>query len=168
VTRDKEADMAEAMPVDNRSKIILGVDDNQENLMLLRLILETRGYSFVGAASGHECLAAVARVQPKLILLDIKMPDLDGFETCRRLRSQAEWRSIPVAFLTACKTREDVRMGVAAGGNDFIVKPFDRDRLIARVLHWVGRKVTTSAAAAPTLLPAASPGAILSLGATVN
>ena len=82
------------------------------------------------------------RVDPKVILLDIQMPEMDGFETCRRLRGMFLLKTVPVAFLTARKSSEDVREGLAAGGNDFIVKPFDPEKLLARVDHWMGRRIT--------------------------
>ena len=69
------------------------------------------------------------------------MPDMDGFEVCRRLRAVPEGRVIPVAFLTALKTRDDVRAGIAAGGNDFILKPIDRAKLLERVSVWSNRRI---------------------------
>jgi CheY-like chemotaxis protein len=125
----------------NRSKIVYGVDDNAANLTFLESTLTDAGYTFVGFSGGLDCLSAIFRVPPKLILLDIQMPVIDGFETCRRLRALPEGRAIPVAFLTGLKTREYVRAGVMAGGNDFIIKPFDRDKLIERVQMWTSRRI---------------------------
>jgi DNA-binding response OmpR family regulator len=123
------------------SKVVLGVDDAPENLFLLQAALKHAGYSFIGAKSGRECLALVSRVIPRLILLDIEMPDLDGFETCRKLRENTELRHVPIAFLTARKSPADVTAGIGAGGNDFIVKPFDNAKLLERVRHWTSRSV---------------------------
>jgi CheY-like chemotaxis protein len=125
-----------------RSKIILAVDDVQENIVMLRGIIELYGYSFLSAASGPECLTLVTRVVPRLILLDVQMPVMSGFETCRRLRENPALRNVPIVFLTASKTTEDVRAGIRAGGNDFIVKPFDPQKLLSRVDHWIGRRLT--------------------------
>jgi CheY-like chemotaxis protein len=125
----------------NRSKIIFGVDDNATNLAFLQATLTSAGYIFVGFSGGLPCLSAVFRAPPRLILLDIQMPGIDGFEVCRRLRLVPEGRAIPVAFLTGLKTREDVRAGIAAGGNDFIIKPIDRTRLLERVQHWSNRRI---------------------------
>jgi two-component system, OmpR family, response regulator len=125
-----------------KGKTVIGVDDQVENLMILEGLIETRGYSFFGASSGAECLSLAMRVDPKLILLDVQMPEMDGFETCRRLRGMYLIKTVPVAFLTARKSPEDVRIGLAAGGNDFIVKPFDPEKLLARVDHWMGRRIS--------------------------
>src|ERR1700737_4999177 len=102
---------------DNRSRIILGVDDVPENLFLLKRIIERGGFLFMSAASGTECLEVTGRLVPRLILLDIEMPEMDGFETCRKLRQNPQLRNVPVAYLTARKTSEDVKAGLAAGGN---------------------------------------------------
>jgi two-component system, OmpR family, response regulator len=124
-----------------KGKTVLGVDDQPENLVLLEALVEAHGYSFFGASSGAECLSLAMRVDPKVILLDVQMPQMDGFETCRRLRGMFLLKTVPVAFLTARKSPEDVRTGLAAGGNDFIVKPFDAEKLLARVDYWMGRRV---------------------------
>jgi two-component system OmpR family response regulator len=125
----------------NRSRVIMGVDDSPEDRAFLNMTLMAAGYSFVGAASGEQCLALIHRASPKLILLDVEMPYLNGFETCQRLRTIREARSIPIAFLTARNSGDDVRHGLAAGGNDFIVKPFKRDKLLERVHHWMMTRV---------------------------
>lgn len=119
-----------------RNKIILGVDDQPENIAILKAVLESAGYAFLEASSGPDCLSLAARSSPRLILLDIQMPGMDGFETCRRLRSDWRLKSVPVAFLTGRRSAEDVRAGIEAGGNDFITKPFDHERLLSRVDHW--------------------------------
>jgi CheY-like chemotaxis protein len=126
---------------DTKSKIIIGVDDLAENLLFLKANLKPAGYTFIGAASGAECLDLVHRVKPSLILLDIQMPTMDGIETCRRLRETTNMRNTPIVFLTAMKTQGDLSAGVAAGGNDFIIKPFDQKHLLERVRHWAGRQV---------------------------
>jgi two-component system OmpR family response regulator len=123
------------------SKIVVGVDDAAENLLLLQAAVKAGGYTFMGARSGTECLSLVGKMAPRLILLDIEMPDPDGFETCRRLRLIRQLSRVPIAFLTARKTPEDVKRGIALGGNDFIVKPFDPVKLLDRIRHWTGRTV---------------------------
>jgi two-component system, OmpR family, response regulator len=128
-------------PPASKSKIIVGVDDTAESLTLLGHAVNDAGYTFVGAASGQEGLGLLARIEPRFILLDIQMPDMDGFETCRRIRADSRLTQVPVAFLTARKTTADVRAGMAAGGNDFIAKPFDPAKLCERIHYWVARRV---------------------------
>ena len=125
----------------NTGKLVLGVDDAPENLLILKAVLGAAGYAFVGVSNGPECIALVLRGAPKLILLDIQMPEMDGFAVCRKLRTVPAGKHVPVAFLTARKTAQDVTEGLAAGGNDFILKPFDRTKLIERVHHWAQRQV---------------------------
>jgi CheY-like chemotaxis protein len=128
------------------SKIVLGVDDAPESLLFLRAVVKSGGYTFFAGTNGAECLTLIHRLIPRLILLDIQMPDLDGFETCRRLRANPTLRQIPIVFLTALKSATDVTTGLAAGGNDFIIKPFDPAKLLERVRHWSGRSVGSPAA----------------------
>ena len=124
-----------------RSKIVMAVDDAPETLSMLKALVSAAGYSFMGARTGKECLDLVTRAVPRLILLDVRMPDMDGFETCRRLRALFTIKQVPIAFLTTTKTAEDVRNGLNVGGNDFIIKPFDAEKLLLRVQHWTARRV---------------------------
>ena len=123
---------------------MLAADDQPENILMLESLIESQGFTFFGVGSGAECLSLAPRISPRLILLDIQMPELDGFETCRRLRAIYALKDVPVAFLTARKSAADVQAGIKAGGNDFIVKPFDPDKLLARVTHWTARRAPTS------------------------
>jgi two-component system, OmpR family, response regulator len=118
------------------TKVVIGVDDAPQNLAMLEAAVRAGGYTFLGAASGAECLSLLTRIVPRLILLDVEMPELDGFETCRRIRMNPHLRAVPVAFLTARRTADDVKQGIAVGGNDFIIKPFDVVKLLGRVRHW--------------------------------
>jgi CheY-like chemotaxis protein len=120
-------------------KVVIGVDDVRANLILVQNYLQEAGFNFIGVQSGADCLAVVGRVIPKLILLDIEMPQLDGIETCRRLRQMIELRHVPIAFVTSRKSPETVKAAIAAGGNDFIVKPFEKIELLRRVKHWTSR-----------------------------
>src|SRR5215472_4650971 len=135
------------MSTDLRSKLILAIDDSPEDLALLNATVMGAGYTFVGAGSGEDALSLLHRCTPRLILLDIQMPGLDGIETCRRLRENPQLRSVPIAFLSARKTRGDVQEGLAAGGNDFIVKPINRDALLQRVHHWTNHRIAVPRAA---------------------
>lgn len=137
--------MIDAELAARRSKIILGVDDQPDNIMILESLIEAQGFTFFGVNSGAECLSLAQRINPRLILLDIQMPEMDGIETCRRLRRIPHFAATPVAFLTARKSVDDVRSGIAAGGNDFILKPIDPEKLLARVAHWTSRRVNAAA-----------------------
>jgi CheY-like chemotaxis protein len=131
-------------PLNHKSRIVVAVDDQPENLMLLRAIVEHHGDTFFGATSGPEGISLATRTSPRLILLDVQMPGMDGFETCRRMRQLWALRQTPIAFLTACKTGQDVQEGIRAGGNDFLMKPFDPDKLLARIDHWTSRRLAVA------------------------
>jgi DNA-binding response OmpR family regulator len=128
-------------PSHNKSKIIVAIEDDAEILALIAKVVGSAGYTFFGASGGEEAFTLLERVTPRLILLDVQMPGADGFAVCRRLRNLPRLRQVPIAFLTARKTTEDVRAGMAAGGNDFIIKPFEPEKLLARIHHWTTRQI---------------------------
>ena len=112
---------------------VLIVDDQPLNIDLLEQELEAAGYRTVAASNGEQALACAAEHVPELILLDVMMPGLDGYETCRRLKASEATRSIPVIFLTALKeTFEKVR-AFELGAVDYVTKPFESEELLARV-----------------------------------
>lgn len=123
---------AERMP-----KLVMSVDDSPEILDILKAIITHHGYRFVGARNGDRCLRMIEQETPDLVLLDVELPDMDGFEVCRQIRAKPDGDSVPVAFVTVCRSESDVRAAIEAGGNDFIAKPFDAKTLIARVTRWV-------------------------------
>jgi DNA-binding NtrC family response regulator len=111
---------------------VLIVDDEPLNVDLLEQELGAAGYATLSAASGEEALATAAKVQPDLILLDVMMRGIDGYETCRRLKADETTRAIPVIFLTAlADTFEKVR-AFGAGAVDYVTKPFETEELLAR------------------------------------
>ncbi len=118
---------------------VLVVDDLPENLDLMRLTLESVGCQVMVATSGERALETVRRRVPELILLDVTMPSMDGFEVCRRLRQDEATRTIPVIFLTARDAADDIVEGFRAGGVDYIVKPFRKEEVLARVRTQVER-----------------------------
>lgn len=132
---------SDAAKLENRSKILIAVDDDPENLTVIKRIAEFVGYTFFGVSTGEECVSLAMRMAPRLILLDVQMPGMNGYETCRLLRNNASLADIPIAFLTARKTPEDVKKGMSAGGNDFIIRPFDVVKLRERIHYWVNRRV---------------------------
>ncbi|MBE3069406.1 MAG: response regulator [Planctomycetes bacterium] len=112
---------------------ILVVDDYPANVKLLERNLRAAGYETVVAYDGEEALAKVESDKPDLILLDIMLPKIDGFEVCHRLRADEATAVIPIIMVTALKETEDRIRGLEAGADDFISKPFDRGELLARV-----------------------------------
>ena len=114
------------------SLTILTVDDEPVNLRLLDAVLAPRGHRILGATSGHECLEVLARHDVDLVLLDVVMPGLDGFEVCRRIRADARTAYLPVVMLTASDAQQRVE-ALEAGADDFVRKPFDQSELLARV-----------------------------------
>lgn len=112
---------------------ILIVDDKPENLLLLKQILTGRGYAVRTVASGAEALEAAGLQVPDLILLDILMPIMDGYEVCRRLKANDRTRDIPVLFLSALDETEDKIKAFSAGGVDYITKPFQIEEVMARI-----------------------------------
>lgn len=115
-----------------RGKILV-VDDTEPNLRLLRALLTGAGYDVITSNSGSDGLAAAARENPDLVLLDIMMPDLTGFDVCQRLRATAESRQIPIVFLTALHEMEDHMRAVDVGGDDVLTKPINKLELLLRV-----------------------------------
>lgn len=113
--------------------LILIVDDNESNRMLLAAKMEVDGYETIFASNGLEGVSKALSQHPDLILLDVMMPQLDGFETCRRLKSKDETRYIPVIMLTAKGELEDKLMGLEVGAEDYIVKPYSLIEISARV-----------------------------------
>jgi DNA-binding response OmpR family regulator len=112
---------------------VLVVDDTEPNLKLLRALLKGAGYEVVTAANGTDGLATAAQENPDLILLDIMMPDLTGFEVCQRLRAAPETSQIPIIFLTALHEMEDHMKAVDVGGDDVLTKPINKLELLIRV-----------------------------------
>lgn len=112
---------------------VLIVDDNKANLDLLRDILMPLGHSIFFATSGQRALTLAAQVFPDLILLDVMMPELDGFTTCKLLKTEPQLSDIPVIFVTAKTDVEDLIKGFEAGGVDYITKPVKRPEVLARV-----------------------------------
>ena len=116
----------------DRQPRILAVDDTPHNIKLLEAVLAPRGYAIVPAGNGMEALEKVAAKRPDLILLDVVMPGMDGYEVCRRLRDDPATRLLPVVMVTASGDQEKVR-AIEAGADDFILKPFNHAELLARV-----------------------------------
>ncbi len=122
---------------------ILVLDDEPVTVDLITLLLERRGYEVVSATRAEEGLRKAYRTHPDLVLLDIMMPDMDGWEVCRRLR---ELSDVPIIFLTARDDVRDVVKGLEMGADDYIVKPYDNNELIARIRAHLRRAPKSSVA----------------------
>lgn len=112
---------------------ILVVDDDEFNLKLLKKMLAIEGHAVRIAASGEEALASVAEQLPDLVLLDVMMPGIDGFEVARRLKAGSRTRSIPIIMITALEDDESRLKGLEAGAEEFLTKPVNRAELQMRV-----------------------------------
>jgi adenylate cyclase len=112
---------------------ILIIDDAPANIQTLSTILKERGYNINIATNGRQGLEVLERIRPDLILLDIMMPEMDGFETCRRIKGSTAWREIPIIFLTAKTDTADIVRGFELGAVDYVAKPFNAHELLARV-----------------------------------
>src|SRR5262245_14004948 len=112
---------------------ILGVDDTPANIQTVATTLKGQGYQLSVATNGRQALDVVDKVRPDLILLDVMMPELDGFETCRRIKNVEAWRDIPIIFLTARTDTLDLVKGFEIGAVDYVGKPFNAPELVARV-----------------------------------
>jgi DNA-binding response OmpR family regulator len=122
---------------------ILVIDDEETTVQLITILLERRGYEVIKAYRAEDGLRKAYRTHPDLVLLDIMMPDMDGWEVCRRLRELSE---VPIIFLTARHEVHEVVKGLEMGADDYIIKPYDNDELIARVRAQLRRSPTPAIA----------------------
>ncbi len=111
---------------------VLAIDDTPENLRLVEALLGPQGYVVVTASSGREALARIPEVRPDLLLVDIVMPEMNGYDVTKAIRADAAWRHLPVIMITATGGADLVR-SLEAGADDFVSKPFDKNELLARV-----------------------------------
>lgn len=112
---------------------ILAVDDIPQNLQVLNAYLSPEGFNLAVAQSGVQALKVLEKIQPDVILLDVMMPELDGYQTCEKIQANPAWRHIPVIFLTARVDEEDLLQGFESGGVDYVTKPFQPAELLARI-----------------------------------
>lgn len=120
-------------PPPQDAPVILVVDDEPINLHILRHLLQPCGYRILPSSDGHDALTKLAQEPVDLILLDVMMPTLSGFDVCRRLRQQHPKEKLPVLLLTALNQPKEIEEGFNAGANDYLVKPFCKEELFARV-----------------------------------
>lgn len=125
------------------SALILIVDDNKNNLQVLGSILHTEGYKLALAKNGKEAIRQAELINPDIILLDVMMPEMDGYETCMHLKKNASTKEIPIIFLTAKTETEDIVRGFQVGGVDYITKPFRKEELLARMQNHLALRAAT-------------------------
>lgn len=121
----------------NRKKILL-VDDQNTVLMMERMMLKDAGYQILTAKNGAEAVERAVAERPDLILLDVVMPKMDGFETCRMLRSRDETREVPIIMCTTRGEASKVEDGYKAGCNDYVTKPFNSIELLGKIKNFLG------------------------------
>ncbi|MFN2149146.1 MAG: response regulator transcription factor [Anaerolineales bacterium] len=112
---------------------ILIAEDERDIRELVTFTLEHNGYAVVSSADGHTALELAARESPDLALLDVRMPRLDGYEVCRRIKADPELKHIPVVFLSAKGQEAEVQAGLEAGAQAYIIKPFSMKELITQI-----------------------------------
>jgi len=112
---------------------ILVVDDSEQNVQLLQVHLEGAGYRVIPSYTSEEALEKVQTEGPDIVLLDIMMPRISGYEVCRRIKSDEKTKLIPVVMITALGELEDIEKGVEVGADDFLTKPISKVELLARV-----------------------------------
>ncbi len=118
---------------ENKRELILIVDDNPQNIQLLGSIIKEDEYELAFATRGTDALTYLEAEKPDLILLDVMMPEMDGYTVCEKIKANKRLKDIPIIFLTAKKEAEDIVKGFKVGGVDYITKPFYPIELMARV-----------------------------------
>lgn len=119
-------------------KTVLIVDDELSILVPLQFLMEKEGYRTKLAQSGKEAIEKITAICPDLVLLDIMLPDLDGYEIYQMIRQRAEWESIRIIFLTAKNRDTDMARGLAMGADAYITKPFSNTQLIEKIRELIG------------------------------
>ena len=121
------------------AKKILAVDDEKHIVRLVQINLEREGYEVITASNGREALEKVEAEQPDLVVMDVMMPEMDGYETARAIRQMDHFKTLPIISLTAKAMAGDREKCLAAGASDYITKPVDIPRLLAMMHQWLSR-----------------------------
>ncbi|HEX7763924.1 MAG TPA: response regulator [Cellvibrio sp.] len=133
----------------SNSNVVLVVDDSIDSIHMLNDVLEDAKFTVLVALEGAQALTITQNIRPDIILLDAIMPNMDGFETCKRLKQNPQLADVPIIFMTGLSDTEHIVMGLGAGGVDYITKPIKADELIARMqVHLANARITQSARAA--------------------
>lgn len=130
--------ITESKSPSNRGHVLV-VDDEEQILLLLKTILSVYGFTAHECPHAWEAVAHAKELRPDVIILDVAMPDIDGYEVCRQLKAQPETASIPVVMITALALDQDKRMAIEAGADCFILKPFDPRHVISEIERLSGQ-----------------------------
>lgn len=131
---------------EQKSDVVLVVDDSAETLGMLSQALDEEGLTVLIALDGEQAINIASKMTPDIILLDAIMPNIDGFETCRRMKQNANLKNTPIIFMTGLSDTEHIVMGLEAGGVDYISKPINPQELVARMrVHLANARMTQSA-----------------------
>jgi two-component system, sensor histidine kinase and response regulator len=122
------------------SPVVLVVDDNKVNVEVVIGLLKKQNYNIIPAYSGADALEKIKSTPIDLILLDVMMPQMNGFEVCSKIRADNHYHDIPIVFLSAMGDTEDIVKGFTLGGNDYVSKPFRKEELILRVKNYIELK----------------------------
>ena len=125
------------MVTEQRKKVLI-VDDESSMVSVLQRHVSNAGYEFETASNGQDALDKIEKDQPDLVLLDLVMPGINGFETCRRIRENEKTKKIPVLIITALRSESDSAAAAASGANEFIVKPIDGAHLAKKIRYHLG------------------------------
>jgi len=132
-TEQQAPDFSGLTDADVASAVVLIVDDHEQNLELLQAYLDDLGCEVIGARDGLEAVSAVERRKPDIVILDVMMPRMSGFQVCEKIKSDPATRDIPVVMVTALNEVADVERAVESGADDFLTKPVHRIELVTRV-----------------------------------
>jgi two-component system cell cycle response regulator DivK len=119
------------------TKLILAVEDQEDNMQILRDLLTSAGYEIVGAENGEEAMVAVAKRRPDLILMDIQLPIMDGYEATRRIKADPALRTIPIIAVTSHALSGGEEKAQAAGCDDFVAKPYSPRQLLLKIRQYL-------------------------------
>ncbi len=119
------------------TKSILVVEDQEDNRQILRDLLGASDYEMVEAENGQEAIDAVAKKKPDLILMDIQLPVMDGYEATRRIKANPDWKSIPIIVVTSYALSGDAEKARAAGCDDYVTKPYSPRQLLAKIREYL-------------------------------
>jgi DNA-binding response OmpR family regulator len=120
------------------AKYVLIVDDAPNIVLSLEFLMKKEGYDVHSAGNGEEALEAIAEKIPDLVLLDVMMPRMDGYEVCQKLRANPDWKDIKIIMLTAKGRNVEREKGLALGADDYVTKPFATRELVAKVRTLIG------------------------------